>query len=152
MRFSPMLVQLSTGANIALLVIILAQAGTAQASGRPMPAFCDGTATAVACAHREPGLGRFDVSLTGPSGTKALFGVCPASTPQTIDLRPPFTVESHDNRSRCQIALVDSHGMRHRVPFSTGVFHPGLITVQIIIYPVDSASIRRAADPPRAPG
>ena len=133
-----MLARLFAGASVALLITLLPQVGIAQAaSAPPMPASCNGTAAAVACAHREPGFGRFDISLTGPSGTRALFGVCPASRPQTVDLRPPFTVESYDNRSQCQIVLVDSHGTRHPVPFGRGVFPGGLVTVQVVIYPAD---------------
>jgi hypothetical protein len=139
MRLSSMLARLFLGASVALLVTLLPQAGIAQAASATLvPASCKGTATAAACgAHREPGFGRFNVSLTGPSGTRALFGVCPASKPQTIGLRPPFTVESYDNRSQCQVVLVDSHGMRHPVPFGRGVFPGGLVIVQVVIYPVD---------------
>jgi hypothetical protein len=138
MRFTSMLARLFAGASVAFLAILLPQAGIAQAaSAAPMPASCNGTVTAVACAHREPGFGRFDVSLTGTSRTRSLFGVCPASTPQTIDLRPPFTVDSYDNRSQCRIVLVDSHGVRHPVPSGRGVFPGGLVTVQVVIYPVD---------------
>lgn len=136
MRLST-LARLFIGAGAAVLATFLPQAGIAQATPVGlMPASCNGTATVVACAHREPGSGRFDVSLTGPSGTRALFGVCPASTSQTIDLRP-LTVESYNNRSQCQITLVDSYGMHHPVPFGRGVFRPGLVTVQVVIYPVD---------------
>lgn len=136
MRFAPIFTRLFTGASVALLVALLPQAGIAQAASTPsIPTSCDGTATTVACAHREPGSGRFDVSLTGPSGTRKLFGVCPASSPQTIDLKPSFTVMSYNNRSQCQIALVDRHGMRHPVPFGSGVFNEGLVAVQVVIYP-----------------
>jgi hypothetical protein len=136
MRFASMLARLFVGASVALLTV-LPQAGIAQAaSAAPVPASCNGTATAVSCAHREPGSGRFDVSLTGPSGTRKLFGVCPASRPQTIDLRPPFTVMSYDNQSQCQIALVDSQGMRHPLSFGRGGSPGNLVIVQVVIDPV----------------
>jgi hypothetical protein len=138
MCFVSTLTWLFVRAGVALLITLLPQAGIAQAVPVAlMPASCNGTATAMDCARREPGFGKFDVSLTGPSGTRALFGVCPASRPQTIDLRPPATVESYDNRSQCQITLVDSYGMRHPVPFGRGVFRPGLVIVQVVIYPLD---------------
>ena len=137
MRFTSMAVRLFAGASVALLVTLLPQAGIAQAaSAAPMPASCNGTVTAAACAHRQPGAGRFDVSLTGPSGTRALFGVCPASRPQTIDLRPPFTVESYNNRSQCQITLIDSQGMSHPLSFGRGGFPGGLVIAQVVIDPV----------------
>jgi hypothetical protein len=137
MRFTSMPVRLFGGASVALLVTLLPQAGIAQAaSAAAMPASCTGTATAVACAQQEPGFGRVAVSLTGPSGTRSLFGVCPASEPQTTALSR-FTVESYDNRSQCKIVLIDSHRMRHPVPFGRGVFPGGLVIVQVIIHPVD---------------
>lgn len=137
MRFSPMLARLFAGASVALPVILLPQAGIVQVtSAAAMPASCNTTATAVACAHRKRGLNRFDVSLTGPSGTRALFGTCPAPRPQTIDLMPPFTVGSYDNRSQCQIELVDSQGMSHPLQFGMGKLPSGLVAVQVIIDPV----------------
>lgn len=137
MRSTRVLAQLFVGASVVLLITLLPRAGIAQAaSAAAMPASCNGTATAVVCAHREPGSGRFDVSLTGPSGTRRLFGVCPPSRPQTIALRPPFTLVSYDNQSQCQITLVDSQGMRHRLSPGRGVFSGGRVIVQVVIDPV----------------
>jgi hypothetical protein len=140
MRLAPMLARLFAGASVALLATILPQAGIAEAASIPsMSTSCNSAGTASPCAQQDPGSGRFDVSLTGPSGTRKLFGVCPASSPQTIDLQPPFTVASYDNRSQCQIALVDNQGTHHPVPFGNGAFHPGLVATQAVIYPVNFA-------------
>jgi hypothetical protein len=70
------LARLFIGASVAVLATFLPQTGIAQAAPIALiPASCNGTTTVVSCAHREPGSGRFDVSFTGPSGIRALFGM-----------------------------------------------------------------------------
>lgn len=110
--------------------------GSAIAHATPASASCGAAATITACAQPEPGSGKVDLTLSGPSGTRKLLGTCPAQKPQTIVITPPFTATSYNNLSQCQITLIDNGGMSHPIPADSGKFSNELVVTRVVIEPI----------------
>jgi hypothetical protein len=128
------LTEMFAGASVALMASLLSGAAIAHAT--PASAACGATATITACAQPEPGSGKVDLTLSGPSGTRKLLGTCPAQKPQTVVIMPPFTATSYNNLSQCRIALVDNGGMSHPIPADSGKLPNELVVTRVVIEPI----------------